>query len=222
MSGTILVVDDHPLYREALVQMLAGHFPGTRLLVAGSAAQGLQQAEAAPDLRLVLLDLALPGLSGIEAVGAFRRCSPDAALVVVTASDERRQVAAAFAAGARAFVSKATPSAALVEVLQGVLRGDMDNAPRWITPAGDSADWRHATPGLTPRQREILLLLCEGHANKEIALRCGLAEITVKIHVSALFKLLGASNRTQAVLAARHAGLYVPEATDTARAPTRS
>ena len=209
MTGAILVVDDHPLYRDALLQVLRNAFAAYELRVASSAAQGLQQAESTQQLQLVLLDLGLPGLSGIEAVHAFRRNAPCAALVVVSASDQRRDVAAAFAAGAKAFISKATPSSVLVDVLRRVLAGELA-APEWITPTGGRADWQRTLTGLTPRQREILVLLCEGHSNKEIGLRSGLAEITVKMHVSAIFRFFGVANRTQAVVAARHAGLYAP------------
>jgi DNA-binding NarL/FixJ family response regulator len=212
VAPSILVVDDHPLYRAALEQVLRDAFTGFDLHVAASAAEGLQLAASKDNLRLILLDLGLPGLRGIEAVSAFRRQYPDAALVVVSSSEDRREVSAAFAEGARAFVSKATSPPVLVDVLQRIFDGRLVQ-PEWLAGAGESASWQAPASGLTPRQREILFSLCEGHTNKEIGLRLGLAEITVKMHVSAIFRVFGVANRTQAVLAARHLGYHAAQGT---------
>jgi two-component system, NarL family, nitrate/nitrite response regulator NarL len=203
---TTLVVEDHPLYRAALLHLLAGIVKEGSAVAASSAEEGLRLCAGLVHLRLVLLDFHLPGADGIEAVNAFRRCRPEAAIVVVSASEERREAAAALGAGARAFVSKAAPSEVLVDVAQRVLSGTLE-APEWIT-ASDRIPMTEASGVLlTPRQREILELLSQGHANKEIGARLGVAEITVKVHVSSLFRELGVVNRTQAVVAARRLGL---------------
>lgn len=197
-----LVVDDHPLYRGALATLARSLFGADAVHEAGAAEAGLA-VMTTPDL--VLLDFRLPVLNGAEAVAAFRQRFPQAAIVVVSASEERREAQAAMRAGARAFVHKTESMEAIADVIRQVV-GGATVAPRWVAegaPASGGTD-------LTARQLEVLTMLCEGLSNKEIALRLGLALITVKMHVSAIFRSLGVVNRTQAALAARRLGLHEP------------
>jgi DNA-binding NarL/FixJ family response regulator len=206
MSTTALVVEDHPLYRDALAQLLGRIFGAEQVSVAASAEEGLRVAAASPGLRLILLDPGLPGMNGVEAIVAFRRNCPDAALIAVSASEERRDAVAAFRAGALAFVSKAASNEVLSDIVRRAAAGELGEA-LWVTPGSATTVTDAPLPELTPRQIEILALLCQGHPNKEIGLRLGLAEVTVKMHVSSVFKVLGVANRTQAVLEARRRGL---------------
>jgi DNA-binding NarL/FixJ family response regulator len=207
MPGTALIVEDHPLYRDALTLLLQGIFGAEAVRAAASAEDGLRLAEAASDLKLVLLDPGLPGMNGVEAVSAFRRRWPDIAVIAISASEDRRDAAEALRAGAVAFVSKAASTAIVSDLVRRVRAGEV-REPTWITASGIGSLGEEASQELTPRQREILVLLCQGHPNKEIGLRLSLAEVTVKMHVSAVFKVLGVANRTQAVLEARRRGLY--------------
>ncbi len=154
----------------------------------------------------MLLDFSLPGMSGTEAVAAVLRRFPGVPVIAVSASEDRRDATAALRAGARHFISKAVSTEVLVDVIRRVLAGDF-SAPPWITPSGVGAlDPADDSP-LTPRQLEILAML---HLpNKEIGLRLGLAEVTVKMHVSAIFRVLEVANRTQAMQAARRLALAV-------------
>jgi two-component system, NarL family, nitrate/nitrite response regulator NarL len=204
---TALIVEDHPLYRNALVELLGDIFGAAAVGAASAAEEGLRLAEASPGLGLVLLDPGLPGMNGVEAVAAFRRARPGAAVIAVSASEDRRDAAAILRAGAIAFVSKAASTETLADLVRRVRAGEV-REPTWITASGPGRLAEDGGEALTPRQREILLLLCQGHPNKEIGLRLGVAEVTVKLHVSALFRALGVANRTQAVLAARRLGLY--------------
>jgi two-component system nitrate/nitrite response regulator NarL len=208
MSGSALIIDDHPLYRDALTYLLKSILGEGNVKSAASAEQGLHFAETLPDLRLVLIDFTLPGMSGTEAVDAVLSRAPAAEVIVVSASEERRDAHAALRAGARHFVSKAVGTDVLAATIRCVLAGDF-SSPQWITPTGPGVlDPGRESP-LTPRQLEILALL---HLpNKEIGLRLGLAEVTVKMHVSAIFRALGVANRTQATQAARRLSLGVPE-----------
>lgn len=200
-----LVVEDHPLYRDALTQLMQKVLGTASSVHAVSTAEiGLHRAASLPGLVLVLLDPGLPGLAGPAAISAFRRLLPAAALVAISASEDRREAQAAFHAGAIAFVSKAASPEQLSGVLRRALAGSIA-APEWITPVASGAP---AEAGLTGRQFEVLGLLIQGHSNKEIALRLQLAEVTVKIHVSAIFRQFGVANRTQAVLAAHRLGLH--------------
>lgn len=197
-----LVVDDHPLYRGALATLVRSLFGADAVHEAGAAEAGLGLATR-PDL--VLLDFRLPALNGAEAVAAFRQRFPQAVIMVVSASVERREAQAAMRAGARAFVHKTESMEAIADVIRQVVAGATVE-PRWV------AEGTQAPGGtdLTSRQLEVLTMLCEGLSNKEIALRLGLALITVKMHVSAIFRSLGVVNRTQAALAARRLGLHEP------------
>ena len=196
-----LIVEDHPLYRDALSQLLARDF---EVNAVASAEEALRLAN--PGLRLILLDPGLPGIKGAEAISALRRHCPDAVLLVISASEDRREAMAAFRAGALAFISKAASTTVVSDVVRRACAGEL-REPAWVTPSGTAAVAEAPLPELTPRQLEILGLLCQGHPNKEIGLRIGLAEVTVKMHVSALFRTLGVANRTQAVLAARRLGM---------------
>ena len=207
MTGTALVVEDHPLYRDALTHVLRAIFGGDGVRAASTAEEGLRVAASDPGLCLVLLDPGLPGLQGYEAVAAFRRALPKVAVVAISASDDRREAAAALRAGASAFVSKAAPTDVVSELVRRVIRGELAG-PVWIAASGAEGALQEPGQDLTPRQVEILALLCQGHPNKEIGLRLGLAEVTVKMHVSSVFRILGVANRTQAALEARRRGLY--------------
>jgi DNA-binding NarL/FixJ family response regulator len=194
----VLVVDDHPLYRGALATLVRSLFGAEGVQEAATAESALV-ARTAPDL--VLLDFRLPALNGAEAVKALRQRFQDAPVIVISASEDRREGQAAMRAGARAFVHKTESMEAIADVIRQVI-GGATVEPRWGAAAAPAS-----AAGLTSRQLEILRMLCEGVSNKEVALRLGLAVITVKMHVSAIFRALGVVNRTQAALAARRLGL---------------
>jgi two-component system nitrate/nitrite response regulator NarL len=208
MADSILIVEDHPLFRAALIHLVGATLPQAEALAVSSAEEGLRQPGVLARLRLIVLDPGLPGINGAEAIAAFRNACPQAGLVAVSASEDRRDAMAALRAGAIAFVSKAVPTEVLGALLQRVLAGAVEQ-PEWITPHGTNSLEDENSLALTPRQREILTLLAQGHSNKEIGLRLDLAEITVKMHVSAIFRALNVANRTQAVLVARRLGLTV-------------
>jgi DNA-binding NarL/FixJ family response regulator len=204
MSGSALIIDDHPLYRDALTQLLRTILTDGNVKAASSAEEGLRMGETLTDLRLVLLDFALPGMSGTEAIAALLRKFPGVAIVAVSASDERRDATAALRAGAKQFISKAVPTDAMADAIKAILAGDF-SGPEWLTPNGSGVLEAGEHSQLTPRQLEVLAQL---HlSNKEIGLRLGLAEVTVKMHVSSIFRALNVANRTQAMQAARRLSL---------------
>jgi two-component system, NarL family, nitrate/nitrite response regulator NarL len=206
MHNKVLIVEDHPLYRGALAALLRALFGADGVLEAGSAEEGMRAVEGARDVRLILLDSGLPGLHGSEAVKAFRRKLPCALIIAISASEERREAAAVLQAGALAFLSKAVSTERIVDIVKQALDGEL-REPQWITANGSATITDNASWPLTARQREILILLSRGLSNKEIGLRLNLAEITVKLHVSAIFKALNVSNRTQAALAVHRLGV---------------
>ncbi len=206
MTRTALIIEDHPLYRDALIHLMQEIIGKSETVATNSAEKGLRLAETLPNLALILLDLGLPGLNGIEAIIAFHRKMPLIPIIVVSASENRQEVATALHEGAIAFVSKAVSAEIMTDVVRRILSGAITE-PEWITANGKNTIQDEFWPKLTVRQHETLVLLSEGHSNKEIALRLGLSEMTIKVHVSALFRVLNVVNRTQAVLAARRLGL---------------
>jgi DNA-binding NarL/FixJ family response regulator len=200
MPSSALIIDDHPLYRDALVQLLRAILGESTVHSASCAEEGLRMEPQLPGLRLVLLDFNLPGMSGTEAIGALMGKFPAVDVIAVSASEERLDATAALRAGARLFISKAVSTDVMAEAIQRVLASDFEG-PQWIMPTSNGVLEPNTASRLTPRQLEILALL---HlSNKEIGLRLGVAEITVKMHVSSVFRVLGVANRTQAMQAAR-------------------
>ena len=213
----LLVVDDHPLMREAVQGVVARLEPGATVLAAADSERGFAIADAEPDLDLVLLDLNIPGLAGIPALKAWRRRYPEVPVVVLSSADDRPTVLAAIAAGAAGFIPKSSPNEVLLSALRLVLAGGKYLPPEALAPvAGSGARAARAateralsleTLGLTDRQAQVLKLLAAGKSNKLICRELDLAERTVKAHISAVFRALGVTTRTQAALAAAKLGL---------------
>jgi DNA-binding NarL/FixJ family response regulator len=206
MSNSVLIIEDHPLYREALIPLLKEAFEDAKVITATSAEEGLRLAEHLPGLRLILLDLNLPGLCGMEAVAAFYRSYPNALTIVISSSEDRRDVTASLRAGARAFISKHVSRDVMLDAIHRALSGKLSKQ-EWIRPANINVLDQELTLPLNQRQFEILKLLGRGYANREIATQVGLAEVTVKQHITVIFRVLGVDNRAQALLAIRRFGL---------------
>lgn len=205
MSDSILIIEDHPLYRDALIPLLQEIFDDANVVTATSAEEGLRLAEALPTLRLILLDFNLPGLCGTEAVTAFYGSYPTAITIVISSSEDRRDVAACFRAGARAFISKHVSRDVMLDAIHRAFSGKLSK-PEWIRPSNNCIFVEEQTLPLNQRQMDILKLLARGCSNREIAMQVGLAEITVKQHITIIFRVLGVDNRAQALLAIRRIG----------------
>lgn len=210
MTRSALIVEDHPLYRGALIQLMQTVVGQAGTVAVNSAEAGLRAVAGLDDLGLILLDMGLPGLNGIEAIRAFVQACPTVPIIVVSASEDRQEVNAAFQAGAKIFLSKAVSPDGITDVARRVLSGAVSKN-EWITANGTKSLGSAGAVVLTPRQQETLTMLSSGYSNKEIGLRMGVAEITVKVHVSAVFRALDVVNRTQAVVVGRRMGLYAAE-----------
>jgi len=207
----ILIADDHALFREGMRHVLDDLAQPLMVLEAADCQQTLQHAMQHPDLDLVLLDLCMPGEDGFTALEFFASRFPATPVVILSASDQRRDMQRALDLGAMGFIPKATSGPVMLSALNLVLSGGVYIPPSMIknehSPAPDNA---HKS-GLTPRQLEVLSLLVEGGANKEIAQRLNLAEATVKMHVTAILKNLDVNNRTRAARAVEQAGITLPD-----------
>lgn len=205
----ILVVEDHALVREGLVQTLRQLKDGVRVSEAGDCRSACDLLEQDGAFDLVLLDLGLPDVDGLACMGIIRGRFPSIPVVVVSAHDDMHTVNRVLKNGAAGFVPKTYSCDRLLLALCDVLDGQIFS-PDTVVPLSDSAfqpaplgdESVPAEFGLTDRQAAVLALMVTGLSNRRIAERAGLSEGTVKIHVTAIFKALGVSSRTQALLAA--------------------
>jgi DNA-binding NarL/FixJ family response regulator len=225
----ILVVDDHPLVRDAMANLLAGIAPSTTILQAADCASALDIARAQPDVDIVVLDLNLPGVRGFEALEQFRREQPALPVVILSALHDRQTVLQAIKRGAMGFIPKVAAKDVIVNATRLVLGGGVYLPPEAIVEGernGNevteaSAPRSLADLGLTVRQGQVLALIMRGRSNKEICRTLGLAERTVKVHVTAVLTALRVASRTQAVIAATQLGLNADELFTTDGSMTR-
>ena len=202
---TLLIADDHPLFREALRGAVARMLPDAQLREAENVDALYRLVEAEPDADLLLLDLNMPGAHGFSALVHLRALHPQLPIVVVSAREEPAVMRRALDHGAIGFIPKSADAKTLGEAISSVLEGD-----RWAPPAAlnapataaDEHDAAHRLRDLTPQQFRVLQMLGSGLLNKQIAFDLGVSEATIKAHVTAILRKLGANNRTQAVLIA--------------------
>jgi two-component system nitrate/nitrite response regulator NarL len=209
----LLIVDDHPVLRDGLTALLLQVGPDTTVLQARDATEGIGLLDLHLDLDVIILDLAMPGMKGLQALSEFAGKRPDVPVIILSSSENPRDVRAALSAGALGYVPKSASQQVLLSAVRLVLNGDLYIPPLILDDPSDvvgrrlsGTDGNTSSP-LTARQIEILLLLSEGKPNKTIATALTLSEKTVKAHISAIFKALNVVNRTQAALAGRKAGI---------------
>ena len=195
----VLLVDDHALFRAGLRLLLGSLWPGVCVIEADTIAQAIEQARQHQDLDLCLLDLALRGDHGLDALQTIRQHAPAVAVVVVSAADDLATIRACLDAGAMSFIAKSAPPETLTIALKRVLEGSVYLPPEI---AAGAALTHAAGPSLTPRQFDVLRCLSRGLPTKLIARDLGLSEHTVKEYIAGLFQALGVHNRTEAVIKA--------------------
>ena len=202
----ILVVDDHPIVRDGLVTVLQDQ---ADLHVVGSVGAAEEAVALAARLQtdVVLLDLELPGMDGLAAIPRLLKAAPAVRVLVFTAYDTDEQVFGAIQAGATGYLLKGADVAEIVRAIRNVHDGGSHLAPRVAARVLGAVGAPRRSPmrGLSAREREVLQLLAQGLATKQIARSLGVTERTIKFHVASIFAKLGATNRAQAVaLAAQH------------------
>ncbi|MER7506320.1 response regulator transcription factor [Nonomuraea pusilla] len=205
----VLLADDHPVYRDGLA-LLLGSIPGVE--VSGTAADGAQAVELAGELQpdVVVMDVRMPGLDGIEATRRIVTDSPHIGVVVLTMSEDDATLFAAMRAGARGYLLKGAGQAEIVRAITAVAHGEAIFGPAvarrvadfFAGPASDETVF----PQLTPREREILALVAAGRSNQQIASALFLSPKTVRNNVSNIFAKLHVADRAEAIVRAREAG----------------
>lgn len=193
----ILIVDDHPLFRDGFAQMARALRPAWTLHFSDSAAQALTVLPKVA-LDLVIIDVNLPGDDGFVLLKAIANFSAAIPQILISGRDDAAVKIRARACGARSFITKTAAPETIVGTIDTVLNGGRV----FDTGAGTGE-----LPELTARQTEVLMLLADGHGNKEIRHRLNIAERTVRAHLTELFQVLGAHSRMQAVIRAREMGL---------------
>lgn len=212
----ILIVDDHVLFREGMKLLLARLDPSAVFVDAANLAEALQAAARHRDIGLVLFDLGLPGVHGLEALSEFKHRNEDLATVVLSGQEDRETVLEALSRGAVGFIPKATS----VDALQDAFRTVLDNGvyvpadvfrtctslPRTRAHPGDPTV-RLSELGLTDRQVQVFKLVMQGKSNKAIARDLCIAESTIKQHVKPILKTLNVTSRLGAILEVARLGI---------------
>jgi len=214
-----LVVDDHVLIREALRGVLKELKQDVAIAEASDSRQAMQRIAEHPDFELILLDLNLPDRSGFDVLTEIRQHHPAISVVMLSASNDRDDIAKAFDLGALGFIPKSAPREVMLSAFKLIFSGGIyvppeilgrpQSAPATVAtqPARSGRPPSAAELGLTERQMDVLALMMQGKSNKAICRVLDVAETTVKNHVTAILKALKATNRTEAVIAA---GALIP------------
>lgn len=205
----VLLVDDHAMFREALALALANAVPTLTLHPAANAQQALEMLEHHDSITNVIMDYYLPDMAGADLLRRMRQRRSQLRVLVLSASQDPEDERRAREAGAQAFMNKSASCQELVAALDAMNDGALP-AHRVVANGASvtTQDEAALLLTLTPRQQEVLRLMCDGLRNKEISERLSMTEKTVKTHVSAILATLGVLNRTQATLVARRGGVF--------------
>lgn len=205
----VLIVDDHPVVREGLAGMLAGYTAGDLTLeVAGEASNGAEAVSLFQRLQpdVVLMDLRMPGMDGVEAIGEILKGSPEARILVLTTYDSDADILRAVEAGASGYLLKDAPRRDLFRAIERVAQGESVLAPT----VANRLMQRMRSPveeALSAREIEVLQLVARGESNRDIGKALHISTATVKTHLVRIFDKLGVSDRTAAVTVALERGI---------------
>ena len=207
----ILIADDHPLFREAIHNVIADGFPDSTVMETCDLDSALVITREHDDLDLILLDLNMPGMHGLNGLINLRNECPTIPVVIVSAEEDKQIVLQAITCGAVGFITKSSPRAQMTEAIVQILNGNV-YLPSDIIRSSKPTPRRHQheEPGIPPEllqaltRKQLLVLerMTKGESNKQIAYNLDIAETTVKAHVSAILRKLGVHNRVQAILSA--------------------
>lgn len=201
----ILIVDDHPLFREALKQAVAGGVANATVLLAGSLDAATAVLDAEDDFDLILLDLRMPGVQGLSGLIYLRAQYPNVPVAVITAADDLGLVQKALNLNASGFIPKTSGIETIIAAVNDVLKGEIWVPEGYSQPSAadkEAEEIARRVSTLTAQQIRVLMMLKEGLLNKQIAYELNVSEATIKAHVSAILQKLNVSSRTQAVIAA--------------------
>ncbi|GAM65162.1 transcriptional regulator [Vibrio ishigakensis] len=199
-SHTIVIADDHPLFRNALFQSVHMAIGGANLLEADSLDSLMTLLKKQEEVDLLLLDLKMPGANGLSGLIQLRSQYPDLPIVVISASEEASVVNQVKQHGAFGFIPKSSDMRSLIKALNQVLDGIPFFPQGLSAPSASQNDISDKLASLTPQQYKVLGMLADGLLNKQIAYELDVSVATIKAHMTAIFRKLGVNNRTQAVI----------------------
>lgn len=198
VAASLLLVDDHPLFRSGFAALAAAAWPDRPLVTAGDGAAALALVAQTPDIAAAIIDIQLPGRDGFDIALAMGAIAPAVPRILISGREDQAARQRARACGAAAFIAKASPAATIIATIETVLAGGDGFA-------GDTA--APAMPQFSPRQIEVLALLATGSSNQQICTALGIADRTVRAHLTEIFDALGVNSRVQAILQAQRLGL---------------
>ena len=211
---TILIADDHPLFRGALRQAVCGMQPAPQILEAGDFESARKSAAENLEIDMLLLDLSMPGMNGLTGLMSLRAEFPGLAIVVCSASEDQQTMRRVFELGASGFIPKSSGADQIRDAVRKVAEGGIAEPEGYDPRSGDTdaevSDLLNRLQTLTPQQVRVLNMLSEGLLNKQIAYELGVSEATVKAHVSAVLLKLNVDSRTQAVIQLSKLGQLQP------------
>lgn len=206
MQLKVLIADDHALFRDGLCQLVDAISPDVTVVESQDLDGTIEVLESDQNVDLLLLDLCMPGMSGVGSLRRLIRKAPSVPIIVISASEEPDLIRDTLEAGAMGFVPKSESSRIIRHVIELVLGGGVYVPPSLLRLShGSRSD---ANLGLTPRQRDVLRLILDGRSNKEIARDLELSVATVKAHVGAAYRALEVTTRAQATAKAQRIGLF--------------
>lgn len=208
MTVNVLIADDHPLFREALRQVVAEALPEATITQAQNYEAARDALDCENGLDLILLDLNMPGMNGFASLMEMREADPATPIVIVSASEERDVIDRAFVVGAAGYIPKSLAKEEMVAAINTVMNGDIyhpngNGHPAEKTKTSLTPDIMDRVNTLTRRQRNVLSLIARGKPNKLIAYELDVTNTTVKAHVTAILRKLKVTSRTQAAIMAR-------------------
>jgi DNA-binding NarL/FixJ family response regulator len=206
----ILIADDHPLFREAIHNVISDGFPGSEVMETADLDSALVLTQEHDDLDLILLDLNMPGMHGLNGLINLRNEAPTIPVVIVSAEQDKQVVLQAITYGAVGFITKSSPRVQMTEAIQQILNGNVYLPPDIIRTQKCGTRRMNDAPSFPPEllqaltRKQLLVLerMTKGESNKQIAYTLEIAETTVKAHVSAILRKLNVHNRVQAILSA--------------------
>lgn len=209
----ILIADDHALFRDGLSMHLEQISPQAVISQAGNFSQAVKMLDDHNNVDLIIIDLDMPDMRWEEGLAELKKKAPGARFVVISASEDTRNIKKALGEGISGYIPKRSETKVLTSALKLILEGGTYLPPSILEQANsglfgeNSGEPRSKGKTLTPRQSEVLSYVAEGMSNKQIAYKMGVSEATVKLHINALLRAVGATNRTQAVIIAQKIGL---------------
>jgi DNA-binding NarL/FixJ family response regulator len=199
----VLIADDHPMVRRALSESLLQSFGDSFEVLEAGSVPSAREVLSTTSVDLLLLDLSMPGMEGARSLHALRTDFPSVPILVVSAIEEPHVIRQTMELGAAGFLPKSSPFATITDAVQAVLAGELWFPHLGASEAGHRDPLLARIAELTPQQRHVLELVCQGKQNKEIAAELHVTEATIKAHVTQILHKLGVRSRTQAALLAR-------------------